>query len=148
MSAFTNFSEEQLTEFVLSGVALTIPATSGNWWVALHTSDPGDAPTSTSEPSTSVWTNYVRQAIPRSTAATAWSTAASEAGGGLRKANSTTVNFGTASLTSDISVNHVSLWASSSAGNCWFQGALSTTKTIQNNDPVTFPSTTLGIAFR
>lgn len=148
MADFTNHAEENLIEFLLSGNSLTLPATSdGSWWIALHTGDPGETGAS-NEASTDVWTNYLRQAVARSTATTAWSTAASEGGGGFRKANATTVDFGTASLSSDYVISHISLWTSSSAGNCWFYGDLSTSKTIQNGDPVTIQTTAFGISLR
>lgn len=145
MSDFTNFAEEAVIEFLLSGESLTIPATSASFWVALHTSDPGEGGTS-NEASTSVWSNYVRQPIDRSSAA--WSTAASDGSEGLRKANSTEISFGTASLSSDYVITHISLQSASSGGNAWFKGSLSTSKTIQNGDPVSIGSTSLGIALR
>ena len=149
MSAFTNKAEEYLIEYVLSGstsAATSLPSTSGTWWVRLHVGDPGETSTGNLA-STSVWTNYVPIAVNRSTAA--WSTAASEAGGGMRKANSTTIDFGTATLTSDYIISYVSVASSSGASaDGWFQGALTTTYTIQNGNPVSIATTALGISFR
>lgn len=142
MAAFTDFAEAALSEHILSGVALSMPST---WWVAFHVADPTDAGTA-NEASTSVWENYARQPIARTTGA--WSTAAPEGGGGHRKNNAAELNWGNSQLTSQIQLTHVSLWDSSSGGNAWFQGALTTEKIVQNGDPVTFPSSALGISLR
>jgi len=152
MSDFTNGAEEYLIEWLLSGstvILADMPSTAGTWWVRLHTTNPTETG-ALGLIDTGVWTNYVPIAINRSSAA--WSTAASEgatSSGGFRKANSSAIDFGTATLTSDIIVTHVSLAASSASSTAgYFQGELTTTYTIQNGNPVTINTTALGFALR
>ena len=149
MSALTNAAEEYLVAYVMSGTTdavTSMPSTSSNWWVRLHTADPTETSTAALV-DTGVWSNYAHIAIGRSTSA--WSTAASEGGGGMRVANSTTIDFGTATLTSDYVITHVSIASSSGAtATGWFYGALSTSYTIQNGNPVSIATTALGISFR
>lgn len=150
MANFTNFAEIALLEWMLAGGSTeiaTMPSsgTGDGWWFGLHTTGV-DVETADNELSTSVWTNYDRVAIYRSSSH--WSTAAAEGGGGYRKGNSSTIDFGTVALSSAVVLGGVSIWDSSSGGNAWICAALTTEKTINNGDPVTFPTTAFGVAFR
>lgn len=130
MSAMSDYLENKLVDLTLRGQAFTAPAT---LYFSLHTAAPtGDVPgTEVSGGS------YARKAVTASLANFA----------GTQSAGSTTASSGTGGVTSNNGlidfpaptgnwgiVTHWAVWDASTAGNCLFQGALTTSKTINNGD--------------
>lgn len=141
MAQLSNYAEENLLNHIVRGAALTMPT---SWRVALFTGDPTDA-ASGAEVSTGVWTNYARITVNRD--AGSWAAAAAEGGGGYLVDNTAIIDFGTATITGTPPVvTHVGFF--DQAGNLWWHGALTVSKTINNGDPVTFPIGALDLILR
>lgn len=114
------------------------PSLPANWYVALHTADPGE--TGASEvPSTN---GYARAAIPADTSH--WDDSSS---GNGTTANTLSVSFATPSGSGWGTVTHFSIWDAASGGNCWMIGALDTPRTILSGDPVTVASKAFGLVW-
>lgn len=106
-------------------------AAAGDFYISLHTADPGEAGTqSTSE---SAYTNYARVAVPRSGAG--WTVS------GANVSNAAIINFPTGGATGSL-VTHFGIGsAASGVGNLFFKGAL--TSSLQVNSGIT-PSFAIG----
>ncbi len=133
MSAFSNYLEENLLNWLFRGAAFTPP---DPVYISLHEADPAE--TGGNEVSTTNWTNYARIPLQTDSVATEW-TAATASGIGYLTDNTVAVNFGTASTTGDRTITHVGIWDALTAGNFLFGGALTASKIVQNGDPVQFP---------
>lgn len=127
----SNFLELELLDHVLGNAAYSAPATV---YIALYTTDPTDADTGT-EVSTGDWSNYARVAVTNN--ATNWPAASGTSP--ATKSNGTIIDFGTATIVTPPTVTHVGIRDAASGGNLLKHGALATAKTINNNDPVSFP---------
>lgn len=117
----SNYLEQKWLD-MLSGTAFTAPAAT---YVQLHTADPTDVGT------TSVATNTTRQAA-------SWAAAANPAG---TKATSATLTW--TSVPAAETYSHWSLWDASTAGNCLWTGALSSSATVAIGDTFQITSLTL-----
>lgn len=127
---------------VYRGVAA--PTITGPFLVSLHTGAPGT--TRANEVSTAVWTNYARASIARSTGA--WAAAGSDGAGGREVSNAAIADYGTAAITGTSPVvTHVEVWDSAGSPRRIGGIALTSSKTIDNGDPVTFPIGALEFAF-
>jgi len=115
MSDLTDFAENLLLEWMMTGNAATRPTA---WYVALHTSAPTDAAPSTGELSGN---GYARQSMASTVVA---DTADNDAD--LTFGPNTTLAWGT--------VTHASVWDAVTAGNCLWHGALTTAKAIDIGD--------------
>jgi len=144
MSAFSDYVENKLIDWMLRGQAFTPPATV---YVALFTSAPADAGGGTEVSGGS----YARVAITCSLAN--WA--------GTQAAGSTTASTGTSGTTSNNNpitfpaptadwglVTHFAIMDASSGGNELIYGALTVPKTINNGDsaPV-FQAANLSVQF-
>lgn len=129
MSA-SNYLESIILDHILGNTAYSAPATV---YIGLHTADPGETG-ATAELSGG---NYSRVAVTNNS--TNWPAAS-----GGSKSNGTAINFPTPSGTWG-TVTHWSIWDASSSGNCLFSGALSTSKTINSGDPVSFAISALTV---
>ena len=107
---------------MLSGTAFTAPA---GTWIQLHTGDPLDTGTN------AVATNNTRKALT-------WSAAATPAG--TKAITSTLPSW---SVTTPEIYTHWSIWDLSSAGNCLWTGALSSSATVANGDTFQISALTL-----
>ena len=133
MSA-SNFLELELLDHVLGAAAYTAPAT---LYVALHTADPGEAGAQNTNEATG--TSYNRVAVTNN------ATNFPAASGGS-KSNGTAINFATPGAGGWGTVTHWSIGdAASGAGNILFSGALTTSKTINAGDTVSFAIGTLTV---
>lgn len=133
-AALSDFAENKIVDATLRGQAIGAPAT---WYIALYTACPTD---STSGTEVTVG-SYARVAVTAGLAQ--WA--------GTQSAGSTTASSGTGGTTSNNAVisfptptaswGTVVCWAitdASTAGNIWIYSALTTSKTINTGDSVSF----------
>ena len=119
--SISNYAELKILEHTTGKTAWTMPT---NVYVKLHTSDAGEAGT------TAAATEATRKVA-------AWATAASGA-----IATSATLEWTNVAATETYS--HWSLWDASTAGNCLWTGALSSSAAVTAGD--TFQITTLTLS--
>lgn len=125
MSDFTDYSEIEIRDWMSQGT--NVDAAPGNIYVALHTSDPGDSPSGSTEVGAG---DYSRVST---TAGTDWDTTLNPTGFD----NTNTISFGQA--TSDWgTISHVSLWDAATGGNCLAAYALDSSVTINTDDTLEF----------
>lgn len=122
MTKLTNYLENKLADHVLRNTAYTPPA---NLYVALHTADP-------TEVGNVGETAYARKQLTVGTAAN-----------GICS-NSTDLTW---SITSTVTVTHVSIWDALSSGNCLFYGPLSASRTMANGDTFKIVAASLTVGF-
>lgn len=129
MSAASNFLESALLEH-FRGTQLPLPS---GFYIALHTADPTDAATESTEVQTSAWPAYARQTVgtPLSSAFTA---SADEAGGGKQITNANTINFPANNGAGAVVVTHFSVRDAANGGNMWWHAPLAAPKTIDPTD--------------
>lgn len=132
--ALTDYAENKLADAMLRGQAIGTPAT---WYVALYTTCPTDSTAGTEVSGGS----YARVAV--SAALAQWA--------GTQSAGSTTASSGTGGTVSNNGAitfptpsagwGTVVCWGiadASTAGNLWIYSALTTSKTINSGDTVSF----------
>jgi len=107
---------------MLGGTAFTAPA---SCYVKLHTGDPGEDGTANAA------TETTRKAL-------SWNAASSGS-----KATSASVSW--TSVAGTETYSHVSLWDASSAGNCLWSGALSSSVSVTAGDTFTLSSLTVSL---
>jgi hypothetical protein len=132
MGSFTDYSSNATIGMWFGGTAVTPPAT---LYFRLTTTTPTRSAAGT-QVSTGSWTNYAPIAVTNNT--TNFPAPSSSAG-----ANGTSISFGTAATTGDISVAGIEVYDASSGGNRIGWAAI--TKTVQNGDPVSVAIGDLGI---
>lgn len=120
--SISNYAELKILEHTTGKTAWTMPTTV---YVKLHTADAGEAGT----------TNAATEATRKEAA---WATAAS---GSI--ATSATLEWTNVSTTETYS--HWSLWDASTAGNCLWTGALSTSAAVTAGDTFQITSLTLSL---
>jgi hypothetical protein len=120
--SISNYAELKILEHTTGKTAWTMPTTV---YVKLHTADAGEDGT------TAAATNATRQSA-------AWATAAT---GSI--ATSATITWTNVSTTETYS--HWSLWDASTAGNCLWSGALSTSASVTAGDTFQITSLTLSL---
>lgn len=126
--------KQGLLNYVFRGAAA--PTVTGPFVVSLHTADPGT--NRANEVSTGVWTNYARDSIARGTGQ--WTAAANRSADDEFTENAEIIDFGTAAITGTPPViTHVEVWDSAGTPLRIAGKALTTSKTINNGDPVSFP---------
>lgn len=129
MGAASNYLELKLLDHSLGTASFTKPTTV---YVSLHTSDPGETGSTSGEVSTS-GTAYVRQSV--TFAAASSGSAASNA----------TVTF-PAATSSWGTIGYIGIFDASSAGNCLYYGAVTTSKTIDTGDTFQITSGNLTVS--
>lgn len=120
--SISNYAELKILDHTTGRAAWTMPTTV---YVQLHTADAGEAGT------TSAATNATRTAA-------SWSAAATGA-----IATSATITWTNVSTTETYS--HWSLWDASTAGNCLWTGALSSSAAVTAGDTFQITSLTLSL---
>ena len=105
---------------MLRATAFTAPAAT---YIKLHTADPGAAATANASAVTT------RQAATFSAASS----------GAIALSNSPSFT-----MTATETITHISVWDASTAGNLLWTAALTTSKSVENTDTLTF--TTLGVS--
>jgi len=126
MSNFSNYTENNIIETTLRGSSFPVPSAV---YLALFTSDPGEDGSGTELGDS----NYTRQdAAQGSSIETGW-TAASD---GVSK-NAKKVEF-PAITDGQVTVNHFALFDAQTGGNMLYHAALSSSKTLEIDDVLTF----------
>lgn len=123
MTDLTDFSEAQIRDWMSQGAS---PTAIGTVYVALHTSDPGDAPDGSTEVGAA---DYSRVGV---SAGSGWDTPSAG-----QFDNASEVTFGVATNNWG-TITHVSLWDASTGGNCLAAYGLNTNKTIDVDDEARF----------
>jgi hypothetical protein len=131
-ASLTDFLESALIGHLFRGTAYTAP---GTWYVSLHTAACSDSATGTEVTGGS----YARVGVASGTGT--W--AAVSAGNGTTS-NVSVITFPTPSAGWG-TVTHFALWDATTAGNQLICQALTTSKTINSGDTVTFPASSLTI---
>ena len=146
MSAMSDYLENKLVDHVFRGQSFAAPA---SLWFALYTAAPGDSGGGT-EVSGS---GYARVSVTPSL--NSWSATQGQATTGVASNgssgstwNKTAIQFGTPGAGGWGSVSHFAIFDASTGGNLLFTGALTGgSRTIQQNDTVSFPIDSLQITF-
>lgn len=127
--------KQSILNYIFRGAAA--PTITGPFVVSLHTADPGT--NRANEVSTGVWTNYARDTIARGTSQ--WTAAANVSADDEFTETAEIIDFGTAAITGTAPViTHVEVWDSQGSPVRVGGAALTTPKTINNTDPVSFPA--------
>lgn len=122
----SNYLEDAVLNW-MRGTAF--PAVPASVYVSLHTADPTDANTTTTEVSTTS-TGYARVGVTSAT--TSWSAPADDAGSqSMSNSNAITFNSPTANWGT---VTHFGIYDASTAGNLLRHGALGTSRNILSGD--------------
>lgn len=143
MSAMSNYLENSLIDQIFRNQSA--PTTS-TMYVALFTAAPSDTGGGTELSGN----NYARVSVASSLAnwagtQSAGSTSASSGTGG-QTSNNNAITFPTPSATWG-TVTHFGIFDASTSGNLLFHGALSISKTINQDDTVSFPAGSLTVTF-
>jgi hypothetical protein len=116
-----NTTENDLMEYIFKGTAISWAAAT-DWYLALHTADPGEAGSQTT--SETAYTGYARVLVNRS--GTGWTVSANQA------INAALLQFPQCTAGSSV-VTHVSVGtAASGAGQILYSGALSASLSISS----------------
>lgn len=130
MSAFSNYSEDQITGWI-AGTNMTAPTAT---FVQLYNGDPLD----TGAGGTAI---VIATAARLSVASGSGSWTRGTVGAGtITNASAFTI---TSSATATASATHFTVWDASASGNLLFYGALTTSKTIASGDEVKFNASSL-----
>lgn len=129
MAGFSNTTESNILQLILNATAWANVADNAssspftNWYVALHTADPGDTGTATT--SESAYTSYARVAVARTSGG--WTIS-----GTTQVANAGTITF-PACTGSTSTITHFSLVTTSSgAGTILFSGTVTPNLAVSN----------------
>lgn len=142
MAAMSDYLENKLIDQIFRGQAYTFPAT---LYVGLFTASPADAGGGTEV----TGNGYARVAVTGSLAnwagtQSAGSTVASSGTGGTTS-NNNVITFPTPTPSGWGTVVGMGIFDASSNGNLLFYGGLTTSKTINSGDAVTFPAGSLSV---
>lgn len=143
MSAMSDFLENKLIDQIFRGQSAPTTTT---LYVGLFTAAPSDTGGGTEVSGGS----YARASVASSLAnwagtQSAGSTVASSGTGGSTS-NNGSITFATPGATWG-TVTHFGIFDAASGGNLLFHGALTTSKTINSGDTVTFPAGSLSVTF-
>lgn len=138
MSAASNYTEQNVINAALRGVAYPLPT---GTFVSLHTADPTDA--GGNEVSTAGWTTYVRKKAEGVGAiGTGWTDPGST-GGQTKNANQLT--YPSQDGVADVTVTHWAVYDAVTGGNLIAYAALQTPRTLQTGDIMVFDVNALTI---
>jgi hypothetical protein len=124
MSALSNSAEKLLLDFLMTTGTATRPTA---WYVALYTAAPNDASTGSTGGTEVSGNGYSRQAVTFAAAATPGGTTTSTDAQSFTASGG---DFGT--------VTHMAIIDASSGGNMLWHGALTTSRTVNDGDTLTF----------
>lgn len=131
MSKFSNYTETNIAQSTLRGVAFPLPAKT---YIALYTADPTDADVTANEVTTAAFPAYVRKdAADGGTIDTGW-TAPSD---GV-SSNAKTITFPANNGAAAVTVTHIGIRDALTAGNLLYHAPLATAKTLQVGDVLSF----------
>ena len=126
MSALSDYAENLVVNVLLRNASHTGAATV---YLALFTSNPTDAGTGTE----TSYTNYVRKAVTFTNPSDGVS------------ANSAQIDFAANGSAGAVTITHIGVFDASVAGNLIFHAALTTSKTLQPGDVLSFAAGALQI---
>lgn len=133
MSEFSNYLQNRIVDNTLRGEAMS---PSADVYVALFTDDPGEDGSGT-EVTTVVWPSYARQDTAAGGLLTAaWSNPVSGATANANEVTFPAYNPGDG--TTPITITHMALYDAATAGNMLYYSALTTSKTLQPSDVLSF----------
>lgn len=142
--ALTDFAENRIIDALFRAQSLGAPAT---WWIALYTTACSDSAAGTEVTGGS----YARPSVTAALAnfagtQSAGSTTASSGTGG-QTSNNATITFATPSASWG-TVTHWGLVDASTGGNVWVCASLTTSKTINSGDSVSFAAGALTVTLQ
>lgn len=141
MAALSDYLENKILDHILRATPYTAPATV---YVGLLTAAPNDAGGGTEASGT----NYARAGVTSGTSAwnnTQGNTTGASTGTDGTIENAAAVNFATPGAGGWGTVTHFGVYDSPSGGNLLFYAALSTSKTINEGDTVSFAAGALSL---
>ena len=124
MSALSDSAEKLLLDYLMTAGSVTRPTA---WYVALYTSAPNDASTGSSGGTEVSGNGYSRQSV---TFAAGTSPGGTTTSTNAQSFTASGGNFGT--------VTHMAIADASSGGNLLWHGALTTSRTVNDGDTLTF----------
>lgn len=131
MSKFSNYTEANIIETTLRGVAFPVPASTR---LALFTADPTDANTVANEVTLAAWPAYTRQDCAAGGAInTGWG-APSDGVTSNAKAITFPANNGAGAVT----ITHIGIYDAATGGNLIYHAPLTASKTLQVGDVISF----------
>lgn len=129
MTAASNYSEANIINAMLRGVAFPLPA---GTYIALHTAEPTDD--GNNEVTTAAWPSYERvHAESGGAIGTGWSAA----NDGQSK-NTNQLMFPSMTGAQNMTVTHWSVWDAKTGGNCLLHAELQTARTLLTGDIFAF----------
>lgn len=141
MSATSDYLEDAILNALFRGQTFPQP---DPVYIGLFTADPGDA--ASSEVTGSEWTNYSRGSIATTDGSSGFDAPGDNGSGGREVANSSAVDFGTASVTgSQDDVSHFGVFDAASGGNLLYAGALDEVKGVVDGIDVQFDAGNLTV---
>ncbi len=136
MSAFTNDAEKEMSRLILGTGPLVGPMPSGQVWLALHNSDPGETDVPASEVTGAGYTRMeVVSGFTLTQLVDTW--------GGILN---TIVQY-PAAQASWGTVTHFTVRRQVSGGQAWFYGAFSAGVAVASGDVFVIPSGSLAVLF-
>lgn len=141
MSAASNYTEKNILNAMLRGVAYPLPTQT---YVSLHTGSPSEDG-STNEVSTGTWPGYVRrQAEQGSAIGTGW--VAPAAGDTSVSTNAKQITYPVQDGVVDVTVTHMAVWDAASGGNMLTYAILDAARTLSPLDVLVFDIGQLSVA--
>ena len=131
MAGLSDYAEAAIINAFLRGTNVTAP-TVASLRLALFTADPTDAGT-LNEVATGTW--YVRQA-------TGTFTAPAASGSTQQASNTASITFPAVTVAA-VTVTHVGIFDASTSGNMLFSAPMTTSKTLQVGDVLSFAPSTI-----
>lgn len=131
MSKFSDYSETNVLQSTLRGVAFPVPA---GVFIALFTADPTDANVTAGEVTTTAMPAYARQnAAGIGTIDTGWTAPANGV-----SSNAKAITFPANNGAGPIVVTHIGIYDAATSGNLLYHAPLTTTKTLQVGDVLAY----------
>ncbi len=119
----TDAFETDLLNFIFDDIAIPWEATTTDFYISLHSADPGEAGNQTTNEIS--YTGYARVAVSRTTG---WTISGNNA------SNAAAITFGTRSDVGSVTATHFGVGtASSGTGNLVYKGALDSSLAISQN---------------
>ena len=136
MSAASNYTENNVINALLRGVAFPLPSKT---YLSLHTANPGEA--GGNEVSTSAWPSYVRKDAANGGAiATGWT----DPSDGTTK-NAQQILYPSHNGASAITITHWAIYDAPTGGNLLVYASLNTSRTLQPGDVFVFDANALTV---
>lgn len=132
MANFSDYTEANIINATLRGVAFPLPAAT---YISLHTANPTDANTTSTEVQVGAFPAYARQDAAAGGAISSGWTAPSASGS---SSNAKAVTFPANNGAGAVVITHIGIYDAASGGNLLYHGALTVAKTLQVSDVLAF----------